>query len=109
MATSITMTKNTMRVVPRALFTKSLGLSGPVVVKGDVAVVTLVLTVVVLDNVVFLVDEAVVFEVVVAVVVDVLVVIGNDDVNVWVVVFLGDVVVFIDVVTLVVVTGGVLK
>ena len=103
------MTKITMRVVPRALFTKSLGLSGPVVVNGDVAVVTLVFTVVVLDNVVFLVDEAVVLEVVVAVVVDVLVVIGNDDVEVWVVVCLDDVVVFIDVVTLVVVTVGVFK
>ena len=75
------MTKNTMRVVPRAWFTKSLGLSDPVVVKGDVAVVTLVLTVVVLDNVVFLVDKGAVLEVVVSVVVEVLVVVGNDDVE----------------------------
>ena len=103
------MTKNTMRAVPRAWFTQSLGLSGPVVVKGDVAVVTLVLTVVVLDNVVFLVDEAVVREVVVSVVVEVLVVVGNDDVEAWVVVCSGDVFVFIDVVTLVVVTVGVFK
>ena len=103
------MTKNTMRAVPRAWFTQSLGLSGPVVVKGDVAVVTLVLTVVVLDNVVFLVDEAVVLEVVVSVVVEVLVVIGDDDVEVWVVVCSGDVFVFIDVATLVVVTVGVFK
>ena len=103
------MTKNTMRVVPRAWFTTSLELSGPVVVKGDVAVVTLVLPVVVLDNVVFLVDEAVVLEVVVSVVVEVLVVVGNDDVEVWVVVGSCDVVVFIDVVILVVATVVVLK
>lgn len=103
------MTKNTIRVVPNAWFTKLLGLSGPVEVKGDVAVVTLVLTVVVLDNVVFLVDESVVLEVVVSVVVDVLVVVGNDDVEVWVVVCLGEVVAFNDVVTLVVVTVVVFK
>ena len=102
------MTKNAMRIVPRTLFTKSLELSGPVVVKGDVAVVTLVLAVVVLD-VVFVVDEAVVLEVVVFVVVEGLVVVGNDDVEVWVVVCPGDVVVSIDVVTLVVVRVVVFK
>ena len=99
------MTKNAMRIVPRTLFTKSLELSGPVVVKGDVAVVTLVLAVVVLDDVVFVVDEAVVLEVVV----EGLVVVGNDDVEVWVVVCSGDVVVSIDVVTLVVVRVVVFK
>ena len=103
------MTKNAMRIVPRTLFTKSLELSGPVVVKGDVAVVTLVLAVVVLDGVVFFVDEAVVLEVVVFVVVEGLVVVGNDDVEVWVVVCPGDVVVSIDVVTLVVVRVVVFK
>ena len=103
------MTKNAMRIVPRTLFTKSLELSGPVVVKGDVAVVTLVLAVVVLDDVVFVVDEAVVLEVVVFVVVEGLVVVGNDDVEVWVVVCPGDVVVSIDVVTLVVVRVVVFK
>lgn len=103
------MTKNAMRIVPRTLFTKSLELSGPVVVKGDVAVVTLVLAVVVLDDVVFVVDEAVVLVVVVFVVVEGLVVVGNDDVEVWVVVCPGDVVVSIDVVTLVVVRVVVFK
>ena len=103
------MTKNAMRIVPRTLFTKSLELSGPVVVKGDVAVVTLVLAVVVLDDVVFVVDEAVVLEVVVFVVVEGLVVVGNDDVEVWVVVCPDDVVVSIDVVTLVVVRVVVFK
>ena len=103
------MTKNAMRIVPRTLFTKSLELSGPVVVKGDVAVVTLVLAVVVLDDVVFVVDEAVVLEVVVFVVVERLVVVGNDDVEIWVVVSSGDVVVSIDVVTLVVVRVVVFK
>ena len=103
------MTKNAMRIVPRTLFTKSLELSGPVVVKGDVAVVTLVLAVVVLDDVVFVFDEAVVLEVVVFVVVEGLVVVGNDDVEVWVVVCPGDVVVSIDVVTLVVVRVVVFK
>ena len=103
------MTKNAMRIVPRTLFTKSLELSGPVVVKGDVAVVTLVLAVVVLDDVVFVVDEAAVLEVVVFVVVEGLVVVGNDDVEVWVVVCPGDVVVSIDVVTLVVVRVVVFK
>ena len=103
------MTKNAMRIVPRTLFTKSLELSGPVVVKGDVAVVTLVLVVVVLDDVVFVVDEAAVLEVVVFVVVEGLVVVGNDDVEVWVVVCPGDVVVSIDVVTLVVVRVVVFK
>ena len=103
------MTKNAMRIVPRTLFTKSLELSGPVVVKGDVAVVTLVLAVVVLDDVVFVVDEAVALVVVVLVVVEGLVVVGNDDVEVWVVVCPGDVVVSIDVVTLVVVRVVVFK
>ena len=103
------MTKNAMRIVPRTLFTKSLELSGPVVVKGDVAVVTLVLAVVVLDDVVFVVDEAVVLVIVVFVVVEGLVVVGNDDVEVWVVVCPGDVVVSIDVVTLVVVRVVVFK
>ena len=103
------MTKNAMRIVPRTLFTKSLELSGPVVVKGDVAVVTLVLAVVVLDDVVFVVDGAVVLEVVVFVVVEGLVVVSNDDVEVWVVVCSGDVVVSIDVVTLVVVRVVVFK
>ena len=103
------MTKNAMRIVPRTLFTKSLELSGPVVVKGDVAVVTLVLAVVVLDDVVFVVDEAAVLVVVVFVVVEGLVVVGNDDVEVWVVVCPGDVVVSIDVVTLVVVRVVVFK
>ena len=99
------MTKNAMRIVPRTLFTKSLELSGPVVVKGDVAVVTLVLAVVVLDDVALVVDEAVVLEVVV----EGLVVVGNGDVEVWVVVCSGDVVVSIDVVTLVVVRVVVFK
>ena len=103
------MTKNAMRIVPRTLFTKSLELSGPVVVKGDVAVVTLLLAVVVLDDVVFVVDEAAVLEVVVFVVVEGLVVVGNDDVEIWVVVCSGDVVVSIDVVTLVVVRVVVFK
>ena len=77
------MTNNAMRTVPRTWFTKSLELSGPVVVRGDVGVVTLVMTAVVLDDVDFVVDGADVLEVAVFVVVEAVVVVGKCDVEVW--------------------------